>query len=125
MSPNVYFLSATGALKLMKKLTNLVLVAVKMARRAPITLVVHGGAWAIPDPNVEPSVNGCARAAKAGVYMYNGVLVACVDWIMWRSGSVVQLIASLGWHSNMNTPTATPDDNTSMLWFQSYRICNP
>lgn len=32
----------------------------------PIALIVHGGAWEIPDEQVEPHINGCRAALAAG-----------------------------------------------------------
>ncbi|NTW00936.1 MAG: peptidase T [Oscillochloris sp.] len=32
----------------------------------PIALIVHGGAWAIPDDQVEPHLSGCRAALSAG-----------------------------------------------------------
>jgi len=32
----------------------------------PIALIVHGGAWAIPDDQVEPHQAGCRAALAAG-----------------------------------------------------------
>lgn len=37
-----------------------------MEEEVPLALIVHGGAWDIPDDEVEPHLSGCRRALAAG-----------------------------------------------------------